>query len=68
MTAKTMAPRVGLEVVAEIEVAREFAAEDAVGVGQGLLHEDVADAFALGNAAGVEDFLLDDAAGAAGRR
>ena len=55
---------IGFEGIAEVEVPGEFAAEDALRIGEGFFHEDVADALALGAAAGVQDFFADHAAGA----
>ena len=50
---------IGVEVVAEVEVAGELAAEDRVLLGQHGLHEHVPDAAAIRHAAGLEDVLAD---------
>ncbi len=54
---------VGEEVIAEVEMSGEFAAEDGVGFGEGFFHEGVSDAFAAGYSAGGGDFVGDDMAG-----
>ena len=54
--------RIGIKIIAVVEVSGELACEDGVGISHSLFYEGVSDAFSSGDAAVCDDFLRDDKA------